>query len=188
MPYIYGTPEWEAAYVKITKERMAKPKPFVIFSPEWIGEWERYLQKDSKYKEAAFDWWESSVVLHLQKNPDLGVEQDMYLFMDLWHKDVRTLRYVPAEAGKKGSFVITGSLERWLQVGRKQLDPVKGMMQGKLKLKGDLPTIVRAIKVALRLVETVGEMGGKFPDELNATEMEEWRNLIKGLTTELSIT
>jgi hypothetical protein len=30
--------------------------------------------------------------------------------------------------------------------GRKQLDPVKGMMQEKLKLKGDLPTIVKNVK------------------------------------------
>jgi putative sterol carrier protein len=189
MPFTHGTPEWEEAWKKMTKDRTAtQPRPFTVFSPEWIGEWEQLLQKDAKYKEVAFDWWESSLVLNLQKNPDLGVEQDMYLFMDLWHKDVRSIRYVPAEYGKKGNFVVTGTVERWLSVARKQLDPVKGMMQGKLKLKGDLPTIVRAVKVAVRLVETVGEVGGILPDELNATQMESWKKMIKELTADFSIT
>ena len=37
---------------------------------------------------------------------------------------------------------------------RKELDPIKGMMQGKLKLKGDLPTIVRAVKASQELVNS----------------------------------
>jgi len=35
--------------------------------------------------------------------------------------------------------VITGSIERWVQVGKKELDVVKGMMQGKLKLRETFP-------------------------------------------------
>jgi putative sterol carrier protein len=45
------------------------------------------------------------------------------------------------------------------------LEPVKGMMQGKLKLKGDLPTIVRYVKASQELVECTTKIETKFLDE-----------------------
>jgi putative sterol carrier protein len=61
--------------------------------------------------------------------------------------------------------VITASADRWLSVFRKELEPVKGMMQGKLKLKGNLPVIVRFVKAAQVLVELTGTIDTKFLDE-----------------------
>lgn len=98
--------------------------------------------------------------------------------MDLWHGDCRSIRYVPKDVGESGDFVITGSLERWLQVARKQLDTIKGMMQGKLKLKGDLPTIVRAVKAAARLVDIVADLNTIYPDELTPEQIEEFKGWI----------
>ncbi len=191
MPYTYGTPEWEEAFVRVTKERIANSaKPFIVFSPEWVGEWEHYLQNDSKYKAVAIPTWENGIIIHLQKNPAMGVDQDIYVKMDLWHDGAcRSIRYLPNTAiGNPNDFVITASIERWLSVARKQLDVVKGMMQGKLKLKGDLPTIVRAVKAAVRIVETVGEVGGIYPDELNPEQVETFRNIVQDLVKEFNIT
>ena len=189
MAYTYGTPEWEAAFVKLTKDRIAtQPRPFVVFSPEWVGEWEQRIQQDAKYKEVAIPTWESSVCIHLIKKPEWGIDQDIYVNMDLWHTGLRSIRFVPDTVGKKADFVCTGTVERWLAVGRKQLDMIKGMMQGKLKLKGELPTMVRAIKPVLRIVEMVGEVGGKYPDELNPQEIEGFRKMIKDLATDFNVT
>jgi putative sterol carrier protein len=107
--------------------------------------------------------------------------------MDLHQKECRSIRIVPAEYGKKGAYVITGTIDRWMAVGRKQLDVVKGMMQGKLKLKGNLPAIVRAIKPAVRLVEASVEVGGRMPDEFSPEEIEEFRNSIQSLMTEFGL-
>ncbi|PKN52118.1 MAG: hypothetical protein CVU55_08670 [Deltaproteobacteria bacterium HGW-Deltaproteobacteria-13] len=191
MPYTFGTPEWEEAFKKLTQERIAtQPRPFVVFSPEWIGEWEKYVQNDAKYKELAQPNWENPVILHMLKNPALGVDQDIYVKLDLWHNgECRSIRYIPNTAvGQPGDFVVTGTVERWLAVGRKQLDVTKGMMQGKLKLKGDLPTIVKAVKSSVRIVETVGEVDGKFPDELTPEQTEAFRKVVQDLTKEFNIT
>ncbi len=51
------------------------------------------------------------------------------------------------------------------EVIKRELDPVKGMMQGKLKLKGDLPTIVRYVKAANELVNLAGSVPTEFVDE-----------------------
>jgi hypothetical protein len=103
MPYTFGTPEWEEAYVKKLQERIAnEPKPFIYFSPEWVGEWEKFIQNDAKYKELALPNWENAIVIHVQKNPAFGVDQDIYVKMDLWHNGAcRSIRYIPnTEIGK----------------------------------------------------------------------------------------
>ena len=51
---------------------------------------------------------------------------------------------------------------------RGDLDPVKGMMQGKLKLQGDLPTIIRAVRAANELVHLTMSVPTEFLDEVYA--------------------
>ena len=46
-----------------------------------------------------------------------------------------------------------------------ELDPIKGMMQGKLRVHGDLPTIVRYVQAANELVRLTGRIDTQFPDE-----------------------
>jgi putative sterol carrier protein len=49
---------------------------------------------------------------------------------------------------------------------KKELDPVKGMMQGKIKVKGDLPTIVRYVKASNVLVDLTSTVDTQFIDEV----------------------
>ena len=78
----------------------------------------------------------------------------------IWNRGVcRDARMVKVDEALKAPFCITGEYARWKQVLRKELDPIKGMMQGKLKLKGDLPTIVRAVKAAQELVNSARPRG-----------------------------
>jgi len=63
------------------------------------------------------------------------------------------------------AYVIRAPYSRWKEVLRGDLDPVKGMMQGKLKVQGDLPTIVRQVRAANELVELTLQIPTEFPDE-----------------------
>jgi len=180
MAFQYGTDEWEKEYVAELAKRMEKPPPYIYFTPEWVATYEKAVQNDAAYKEAAKDW-EGTVVLHCLPDPQYGVDIDLYIFMDLWHGDCRSIRIVPQEAGEAGDFVITGAIERWAQVVKKELDTTKGMMQGKLKLKGDLPTIVRAVKAAVRLTDISGEVGGLLPTEMPPEQIEELKGIVKEL-------
>ncbi|MDI6874723.1 SCP2 sterol-binding domain-containing protein [Candidatus Solincola sp.] len=181
MTIAYGTEEWEKAYQEeVTKRMESEPKPYIYFTPEWVALYEKAIQEDATYKELAKNW-EGSVVLHVEKAPQYGLDIDLYIFLDLWHGECRKARIVPPEVGEAGDFVITGSADRWMEVGRGQLDPVKGMMQGKLRLKGDLPTIVRYVKAAVRLTEISQMVGGKYPDELTPEEVEGLRATVKDL-------
>lgn len=179
MAYTYGTAEWESAYGALVKERLAKvAKPYVMGTPEWVATYEKLIQEDEEYKESARKW-EGTVVIHILANPPLGLDTDMYMLMDLWHGDCRSVRVVPREVGEKGDYIITGELERWEAVMSKELDTIKGMMQGKLKLKGNLATIVRYVKASARLTELSTRIGAKFLSQLTDQEREEhkkWMN------------
>ncbi len=187
MALTYGTDEWNQAYDALVKERLdSQSKPFVMGTPEWVKQYEELIQNDAEYKEAA-KTWEGSVVIKILAKPEIGLDKDLYMFMDLWHGDCRFVKIVPAEAGEAGDFVITGEYDRWKAVMSKELDTIKGMMQGKLKLKGDLPTIVRAVKAASRLVDLSAVTEPRFPDDLDAAGTEDLRTLLKRAEDELGI-
>jgi putative sterol carrier protein len=187
MALAYGTEEYEKAYREELEKRLAsEEQPYLYFSPEWVHLYEGAVQGDQQYKEAAKDW-EGSVALHVEKAPQYGIDVDIYLLMDLWHGDCRSMRIVPPEAGEAADYVITGSMDQWCKVGRRELDVVKGMMQGKLRLKGDLPTIVRAVKASMRLVELSGEVGGRYPDELTPDQVEHTRSWINELAARFGL-
>ncbi|HPU01759.1 MAG: hypothetical protein GX890_06405 [Firmicutes bacterium] len=187
MAYTYGTVEWEQGYRDLVERRLAEAeKPFILGTPEWVASYEKLVQEDARYKEAAKNW-EGSVVIHILAKPEKGLDRDIYLFMDLWHGDCRFIRLVPREAGEKGDFILTGELERWEAVMSGELDVIKAMIQGKIKLKGHLPTIVKAVKAATRLVELAGEIETKYVSQLNEAEVESLRNLLATTGAEFGI-
>jgi len=105
------------------------------------------------------------VALICKAKPGTAMTEDAGIWLDL-HKGVcREARLVTAVEALKAPFCITGDLDRWKQVIRKELDPIKGMLQGKLRLKGDLPTIVRYVDASKALVESAGMVPTAFPDE-----------------------
>jgi putative sterol carrier protein len=133
-------------------------------SPEWMAEYVERINASAEYREAAATW-EGDVAYVIEAEPDKGVGQDVWAWLDLWHGACREAKIVTAEEGEKARFVIRAPYSRWKEVIKKELDPVKGMMQGKLKLKGDLPTIVRYVKAANELVNLAQTVATEFPDE-----------------------
>ncbi len=175
MAYEYGTEEWENKYQEMVKDRLSKSKePYVMGSPEWVATFEKLVQEDDHYKQVA-KTWEGTVVIHILAKPSAGLDKDLYMLMDLWHGDCRSVRLVPEEAGKNADYVLTGDLERWQSIMKKELDVVKGMMQGKVKLKGSLPTIVRFVKASIRLVELSAQVDTVFHTEMSDEERAEFK-------------
>ncbi len=181
---VYGTEEWDSAYRKMANERLEKiEKPYVMGSPEWVAAFEKNIQEDDHYKEVA-KTWEGSVVIHIQGNPELGLDDDIFMFMDLWHGDCRSVRLVPREAGENGDYVLTGGFERWESVLKGELDVVKAMMQGKIKLKGALPEIVRYVKASIRLVELAAQIETRFQTEMSEEERAHFRKWFNKLRSQ----
>jgi putative sterol carrier protein len=135
----------------------------VIFSPEWVEAYKKEVQGSPSYKKAAAAW-EGDMTLVVQADGS-ALAQDCYIYMDLWHGEARDIRLVGAEEGAKAKFVITGGYERWKQVVKGELEPIKGMMQGKLKLRGNLAYVVRFVAAAKELVSCTAKVPTRYLDE-----------------------
>ena len=133
-------------------------------SEEWLKEYVERINGSASYREAAATW-EGDVTYVIEAEPDKGVPETVWAWLDLWHGECRGGKIISPEEGEKSQFLIRAPYSRWKEVIKKELDPIKGMMQGKLKLKGDLPTIVRYVKASNELVNLAQTVQTEFPDE-----------------------
>ena len=134
-------------------------------SKEWLEAYVARINQSAEYREAAATW-EGDISYVFEAEPDKNVPTDTWAWLDLWHGECRQAKYgVMPEDGQKAKFIIRAPYTRWKEVIMRDLDPIKGMMQGKLKLKGDLPTIVRYVKAANELVNLAASVQTEFVDE-----------------------
>ena len=135
-----------------------------FFGEEWIRVYQDAINANAGYKLAATDWTFGVVALVARAKPP-AVPKDLGIWLDLDRGICREARAVTPEEAASAPFCITGEYDRWKQVLHKELEPIKGMLQGKLRLKGDLPTIVRQVKSAEELVNSAQAVDTVFPDE-----------------------
>jgi len=126
------------------------------FSSEWAQAFKDEINKSPVYKQAGKGWkW--TVGLVVEAEPDRKFPDAKGIVMDLFEGEARDVRVGSAADAQACDFVISGSYSRWKQVALKELDATRGMLQGKLKLKGDLPTvrIGRLLRVPVRALEAM---------------------------------
>jgi putative sterol carrier protein len=134
------------------------------FSEEWARAYKDEINKSEAYKNAGKGWkW--TVGLVVEAEPDKKFPESRGIYMDLFEGEAREIKVVSAEEAKACNFAITASYSRWKEVATEKLDATRGMLQGKLKLKGDLPTIVRYTKAAQELTKATTRVPVEWPDE-----------------------
>ena len=134
------------------------------FSNEWAKAFQDEVNKSSTYK-AAGKGWKWTVGLVVEAEPDSHFPEAKGIVMDLFDGEARDIKVGPASDAQKCDFVITAPYTRWKEVATNQLDATKGMLQGKLKLKGDLPTIVRYTKASQEMTLCTTRIPVEWPDE-----------------------
>jgi putative sterol carrier protein len=103
--------------------------------------------------------------LVVNPQPEIGLTEAYGIWLDLHEGVCREAHACTVEEAQTAPFCIFGDYASWKQVIHKELEPVKGMMQGKLKLKGNLQIIVRNVKAAQALVTCATRVPTTFLDE-----------------------
>ncbi len=140
--------------------------PIDFPSEEWTVAYREALNNSEAYREAGKNWTHGPIALVVKADPAIGLEKDTAFILDL-HEGVCRKAWLTEDMdeAEQQPFCITGNYGQWKQVIRKELDPIRGMMQGKLKLKGNLPVIVRFVKAAQELVNATSMVDTHFLDE-----------------------
>lgn len=136
-------------------------------SPEWAAAYKDAINQNASYREAAKDWVHGAVSMVVKADAAIGLEQDQGIVLALHQGVCNEVEYVDGlEKAGVAPFVIVGDYARWKQVVRGELEPIKGMMQGKLKLtKGHMPTIVKFVEASKQLVASSARVPTQFLDE-----------------------
>jgi putative sterol carrier protein len=135
-------------------------------SPEWAAAYKDAINANGAYKTAGKDWTYGVVAMVVKADPSLRISEDIALWLDVHQGACRECKLVSATLAQGAAFVLYADHARWKQVIKKELDPIKGMMQGKLKLtKGHMPTIVKYVTASKELVESTSRVPTQFRDE-----------------------
>ena len=139
---------------------------FIFPSDEWASAYKDALNASAAYKQAGKDWTHGVVAMVVKADPSLGIPEDTAMWLDVHQGECRECKLMPASKAEAAAFIIVADYPRWKSVIKKELDPIKGMMQNKLKLtKGHMPTIVKYVNSSRELVETTSKVDTKFRDE-----------------------
>ncbi|APS00555.1 SCP2 sterol-binding domain-containing protein [Pajaroellobacter abortibovis] len=135
-------------------------------SVEWTNAYREAINANQAYREAAQDWTHGIVAMVVEKEPSVGLAESMALHLDVERGKCRSCLLVKADEVHDASFVIVGTYAQWKQVVKKEIDPIKAMLQGKLQLvKGHMPTIIKYVKASKELVASIACVPTQFPDE-----------------------
>lgn len=140
---------------------------YKAFTQEWMNAFRQKIADSAEYKEIAKNW-EGSVSIIINSDPDRNVPETVYLFTDYWHGEAGDFLVCDKQKAESANFIMTGDYIRWKQIARKELDATKALMQGKLKLKGNLAYVVRHVRTVNKVVELFGEVETLWPDEQTA--------------------
>ncbi len=135
-------------------------------SPEWAASCKDAINANPAYKTAGKDWTHGVVAMVVKADANLRIPEDTGLWLDVHQGTCRECKFVSAAEVQEAAFILIADHARWKQVIKKELDPIKGMMQGKLKLiKGHMPTIVKYVNASRELVESTSRVATQFRDD-----------------------
>jgi putative sterol carrier protein len=133
-------------------------------SHEWTEAYKNAVNQNAAYREAGRPWTFGAVAMIVQCDLSVGIEHDVAMILDVHEGECRGAKFVEGiEDTSEAAFVIVASYQRWKDVIEGKLDPIKGMMEGKLKLsKGHLPTIIRFVESSRQLVTSASKVPTEF--------------------------
>jgi putative sterol carrier protein len=128
---------------------------------EWIAKFVSTLNDNEAYAEAA-ETWEGDFLFIVWSNKEAGIDEEIVMWMDLWHGKCRGYELLPTRDAKETAFIYEGELTNWQEIIEGRLDPIKALLTRKMKLTGDRAKVMRATRAAKELVRTAQMIKTEF--------------------------
>jgi putative sterol carrier protein len=128
-------------------------------SEDWAAAFRRAINENAAYRDAAKAWVGDILLLVRPADADAprpGVH------LDLANGECRSAQYHADGRAVSSEFVFEGSTESWQRLMKHEVDPVKAIMDGTLKVRGNLAKLMRFTRAAKELVETASNVPGSL--------------------------
>lgn len=127
---------------------------------EWAKALMQAVNTSDAYAKAA-SHWEGD--FYFITTAGQGITKDTYLYLDLWHGKARDAYLVEDPSTKSTAFELRAPVDVWRKVLEKKIDPIRGIMSGQLKLKGNMMTVLKSPKAATELVASAMKVDTDWP-------------------------
>jgi putative sterol carrier protein len=135
-----------------------------IFTEDWAQLWNDAINDNADYKKAAAKW-EGAIGMVMTADPAMGIPSERVVVADLWHGDCRGAEASTSDDLDDVPYIIKANPAAWKRVLSGKLDPIVGLMGGKLKLaKGGLFALLPYAKAAKELVVSAIAVDTSFPE------------------------
>jgi len=124
-------------------------------SQEWADAFRQVLNRNEAYRAAAQAW--EGDILFLEKGADATAPAPG-IHLALAHGECSAATFHPDARTVSSEFVYEGSPENWRKLLDGQVDPVKAILDGTFRIKGNLAKAMRFTRAAKELVETAAKV------------------------------
>jgi putative sterol carrier protein len=137
-------------------------------SEEWLEAWVSVANGSQAFNESGSGWG-GAVGIVIEADAASGVPEPLYIRLDgrdgewLSHAIGRNQRLLEGT-----EFILRAPYLRWKAVVRQELQPIKGLLQGSIRIEGHLPVILRWITSIGILARLAGEVDSEFVDEVGS--------------------
>ena len=138
--------------------------PYQFPSEEWTQAYKDAVNANEGYKVHGKPWTFGAVAFVIKADPSIGLPEDVGMIMDVHEGACRGTQFVKGmDSVQEAPFVVVADYARWRACLEGKLDPIKSMMEGKLKLtKGHLPTMLRFVESSRQLVVSATNVDTEF--------------------------
>ena len=133
---------------------------------EWAEAYAKALNANENYKDAAGpkgfppDGWEGDFLFIVE--PAGNLDHEIRMFVGLYHGECTGCRVLKEGEETGAEYEYSGPYDAWEQVLKKELDPIRGLLAGKFKLKGDMAKVLKATRAAAELVNSTTTIDTEF--------------------------
>lgn len=135
-------------------------------TPEWAEAYKEAINNNPNYKEAAGpegfppNGWEGDFLFVVE--PAGNLDHEIRMFVGLYHGECTGVRILKEGEETHTEFEYSGPYDAWELVLKKELDPIRGLLAGKFKVKGDMAKILKATRAASELVNSTTTIDTEF--------------------------
>lgn len=134
----------------------------VFPTEEWVAAWVLSTNEDQDFR-AAGRGWDGAIGMVVRDGP-----QNLPAFIRLIGREGRWSSYSvsnrPDPAAAAERIRLTAGYAVWRQVIRQDLDPLRGILIGRITVRGHLPDLLRFRDAILIMCELAGRLDTSFPD------------------------
>ncbi|MFW9882038.1 MAG: SCP2 sterol-binding domain-containing protein [Candidatus Thorarchaeota archaeon] len=133
---------------------------------EWADAYIKAVNKNQNYKDAAGpegfppNGWEGDFLFIIE--PGGNLDHEIRIWVGLYHGECTGARVLKEGEEVEAEYTWSGPYENWIPMLKKELDPIRGLLAGKFRLKGDMAKILRATRAAQELVNSTTMIDTEF--------------------------